>query len=187
MTAEQALKAGVHMEILENIKKTSPMDVIAHVRKNHAMEHATIHLLTELVPNISFSGYSLVKGFWILGKAELQDVQKAAEMAYARLNNGEKNLAVHPNCGTNIAVIGLCTAAAAMLTTIGDSDDKSPLSRFSALSAAGVIGAMAGKPLGPKVQAKITTDADVRNLSIVSINCSSVRGTPLFFIETAIS
>ena len=187
MSAKQALTTGILMEITENKKKIIPMDVIAHIRKNHAMEHATIHLLANIAPNITFSGYSLVKGYWILGKAELQDVQKAAEMAYARLNNGEKKLAVHPNCGTNIAVIGLCTAAAAILTSVGESDEESGLSRFTAMSAAGMIGALAGKPLGPKVQEKFTTDANVSDLSIVSINCSSFRGTPLFFIETALN
>ena len=174
------------MEITENKKRIAPLEAVAHIRKNHAMEHATIHLLSNSMPNATFSGYSFIKGCWILGKAELQDVQKAAEMALARLKNGEKKLAIHPNCGTNVAVIGLCTAAAAMLTTLGENDDDDGLTRFSAMSAAGMIGALAGKPLGPKVQEKITTDADVRNLSIVSINCSSLHGTPLFFIQTAL-
>lgn len=173
------------MEFAEKIK-VAPMDMIAHIRKNHAMEHATIHLLTEALPHVSFAGYSFVRGYWILGKAELQDVQKAAEMAHARLKNGESKLAVHPNCGTNIAMIGLCTAAAAMLTSVGNDEDESPMSRFTAFTTAGMIGALAGKPLGPKVQKKITTDSDVKNLSIVSINCSSLRGTPVFFIETSL-
>ena len=174
------------MEFAEKKIKVSPMDMLAHIRKNHAMEHATIHLLTEALPHVSFAGYSFVRGYWILGKAELQDVQKAAEMAHARLKNGEHKLAIHPNCGTNIAMIGLCTAAAAMLTSFGDDEDESPMSRFSAFTTAGMIGALVGKPLGPKVQEKISTDPDVSSLSIVSINCSSLRGTPLFFVETSL-
>lgn len=172
------------MENIENKIRTAPLNVIAHIRKNHAMEHATIHLLTQALPNVSFGGWSFVKGFWILGKAELQDVQKAAEMAYARLNNGEKKLAIHPNCGTNAAVIGLCTAGAAMITTLGTDKDEDRLTKFSAFLTAGMIGVLAGRPLGPKVQEKITTDADVSSLSIVSISCSSFRGTPAFFIQT---
>ena len=174
------------MEFAEKKIKAAPMDMIAHIRKNHAMEHATIHLLTEALPNVSFAGYSFVKGFWILGKAELQDVQKAAEMALARLKNGEHKLAIHPNCGTNIAMIGLCTAAAAMLTSFGEDEDDSPMSRFTGYTTAGMIGALIGKPLGPKVQKKITTDPNVKDLSIVSIRCSSLRGTPVFFIETSV-
>lgn len=174
------------MEMIEKRIRIAPAEIIAHIRKNHAMEHATIHLLSEAMPGVSFSGYSFVRGYWILGKAELQEVQKAAEMAYARLNNGEKKLAIHPNCGTNIAMIGLCTAAAAMLTTIGEDDDTS-WSRFSAYTTAGMIGALAGRPLGPKVQKYFTTDANVKDLSIVSINRGSVHGTPYFFVETSLS
>lgn len=172
------------MEITVVNNKIEPLKVLSHIRKNHALEHATIHLLNEAKPNVSFSGYSFVHGFWIFGKAELQDVQKAAEMAYARMKNGEKKLAVHPGCGTNIAVIGLCTAAAAMITTLGNSDDDSRLERFSSMTTAGMIGALAGRPLGPKIQKNITTDANMKDLSIVSISCSSLRGIPTFFVET---
>lgn len=168
------------------LKKTSiaPMQMLSHIRKNHAMEHATLHLLTKAMPNVSFSGYSFIKGFWIMGKAELQDVQKNVEMAYAKLKNGEHQLAVHPGCGTNIAVTGLCTAAAAMLTTLGLSEEDSKLERFSAFTTAGMVGALIGRPLGPKMQKYITTDADVHDLTIVSITCSAVRGTPTFYVQT---
>lgn len=171
------------MEILVAKTRIAPVQILSHIRKNHAMEHATIHVLSELVPQGSFGGYSLVKGFWIMGRTELEIIQKAAEMAYARLNNGEKNLAVHPNCGTNFAVSGLCTAAAAMITTLAEDDDSS-FSRFSAYTTAGMIGMLAGRKAGPWTQRKLTTDANVKDLSIVSINCSAVRGTPTFFVET---
>ncbi len=174
------------MEITIANKKIVPAQVIAHIRKNHAMEHATIHLLTRAMPHVSIAGYSFIKGYWIIGKAELQDVQKAAELALARMKNGEHSLAIHPGCGTNIAVTGLCTAAAAMLTTLGRSDDESKLERFSAFTTAGMIGALAGRPLGPKVQKNITTDANVNDLSIVSISCSSIHGTPAFFVQTSL-
>lgn len=174
------------METAEYKIRVAPIRAAAHIRKNHALEHATIHLLTQSKPGVTFAGYSFIKGYWILGRAELQDIQKAAEMALARLNNGEKGLAIHPNCGTNLAVIGLCTAAAAMVTTLDMKDDDNALSRFSAYATAGLIGAAAGKPLGPKVQERITTDANVKDISIVSINCSSFRGKPAFFVETAL-
>ena len=172
------------MEITIDRKNIIPAKVLAHIRKNHAMEHASIHVLTRSMPGVSFAGYSFIKGFWILGKADLQNVQKGVEMAYARLKNGERQLAVHPNCGTNLAVTGLCTAAAAMISLKFEPDDDSDFSRFSALTTAGLFGALAGRPLGPKIQQHITTDADVSDLSIVSIHCSSLRGTPIFFVET---
>ncbi|MBQ6504407.1 MAG: hypothetical protein IJI57_10900 [Flexilinea sp.] len=174
------------METILDRKKIEPVAILSHIRKNHAMEHATIHLLTKAIPGASFAGYSFIKGYWILGKAELQDVQKAAELALARMKNGEQKLAVHPGCGTNIAVTGLCTASAAMLTTLGQSKDDSKLERFSAFTSAGIIGALLSRPLGPWTQKNITTDANVSDLNIVSISCSSVRGTPAFFVQTTI-
>ena len=174
------------MEITQSKIKIAPMKTLSHVRKNHAMEHATIHVLSKSHPKISFAGYSAVQGFWIHGQAELQDIQKAVEIAYARLNNGEKQLAVHPNCGTNLAVTGLCTAAASMLALAAESDNDSKFERFSALTSAGLLGAFAGRPLGPEVQKRITTDSDVSRLSIISINCSSLRGKPIFFVKTSL-
>ena len=172
------------MEIISEQKKTLNFNIISHIRKNHAMEHATIHMLTKMLPNVSFSGYSIRKGFWILGKAELQDVHKAAEMALAKLRNGDSKLAVHPNCGTNLAVSGLCVAAAALVTTHGLDKDDPISSKFSAFVTAGMAGVLAARPLGPRVQQWITTDADVHKLSIESINLSHLRGTPAFFVKT---
>ena len=103
-----------------------------------------------------------------------------------RMKNGEKNLAIHPNCGTNIAVTGLCTAAASMLALLGESEEDSKFSRFSALTSAGLVGALISRPLGPKVQKHITTDPDMTGLSIVSISCNSVHGTPVFFVHTSL-
>ena len=170
----------------ENRINIAPVQVLSHIRKNHAMEHATIHVLTKSKPGVSFAGYSFVKGFWIYGKTELQDIQRAAEIAHARLKNGEKSLAVHPNCGTNIAMTGLCTALTSMLALKMERDDESDFSRFSALTSAGLVGALLGRPLGPYMQKHITTDANVSNLTIVSISCSTFHGTPAFFISTRI-
>ena len=174
------------MEIEQSSIRLSLGKTLSHIRKNHAMEHATIHILTKSKPGISFAGYSFIKGFWIHGNTELQDVQKAVEIAYARLKNGEKKLAVHPNCGTNLAVTALCTTAASMAALSAEGDDDSEFSRFSALLTAGLVGTLVSRPLGPKMQEHITTDANVKDLSIVSINCSTLHGTPFFFVQTAL-
>ena len=172
------------MEITSEESKKLNFNFISHIRKNHAMEHATIHMLAKMMPGVSFSGYSIHKGFWVLGKAELQDVHKAAEIALAKLRNGDHKLAVHPNCGTNLAVTGLCVAAAALVTTHGLDEDDPLSSKFSAFVTAGMAGVLASRPLGPRVQQWITTDADVSKLSIESINLSHFRGTPAFFVKT---
>ncbi len=172
------------MEIAQKNIQIAPMRILSHIRKNHALEHATIHILTKSMPNVSFAGYSFTQGFWIYGNAELQGIQKAVEIAHARLKNGEAKLAIHPNCGTNIAVTALCSAAASMLTVMSESDDDSKLTRFSGYMTAGMLGALAARPLGPKVQQYLTTDPNVSDISIVSITCNTVHGTPVFFVKT---
>ena len=172
------------MEITSVQPFSLDLNFIAHTRKNHAMEHATIQMLAKRKPNQRFSGYSIHKGFWILGDAELQDVQKAAEIALAKLQNGDKELAVHPNCGTNLGVTGLCVAAAGLLTTKGLDKDDSLAERITALTAAGMLGTLAGRYLGPNVQAYVTTDANVQDLAIESITLGHLRDKPAFFVKT---
>jgi len=75
------------------------------VRKNHALEHATIHVLEELVP-VKLSGVSNPNGFIIQGVSDPYLVLQAAHEAKRRLLSGEKDLAVHPRCGTTSVVTG---------------------------------------------------------------------------------
>lgn len=157
---------------------------INHIRKNHAMEHATIHILTKRLPGVSFGGYSVNSGFWIIGKAGVEDVKNAAEIAKARLQNGDVSLAVHPNCGTNLAAAGLCTAVLGSLSMIGADTKEERAGRFSFLVLAGVVGTYCGKPLGERLQKHLTTNPNVSDLRIRGIQCGSLNGTPSFFVET---
>ena len=155
-----------------------------HIRKNHALEHATIHVLTKRHPGISFGGYSIHSGFWIIGKTDLESVKDAAEIARARLCKGEASLAVHPNCGTNLVMAGLCSAAVSAVAMAGADTKEKRLDRFPMLISAGILGTYFGRPLGEKVQKYLTTDPDVSCVQISGIQCSSLSGTPAFFVET---
>src|SRR5438270_13376131 len=74
------------------------------VRRNHALEHATITILSGMVPNLTVSARSSSRGFVILGDVDLGLLRRAADEALQRLQAGEAELAIHPNCGTNLAV-----------------------------------------------------------------------------------
>ena len=112
---------------------------ISHIRKNHALEHASIHVLTSKKPDVSFGGYSYYKGFWLFGHAAIQEVQDAVDVARARLINGERNLAVHKNCGTNLAVTGIVTAIGSLIALSGQKEKKNKVDQFSALTISGII------------------------------------------------
>ena len=89
-------------------------DVVERTRQHHAIEHATIHVLTARHPDRSFSGYSDPLGFTIYGNVDEHDVRTAVGDALLRLQAGERQLAIHPNCGTNL----LTTAVAATLAAL---------------------------------------------------------------------
>ena len=167
----------------------NPITALTHMRKNHAIEHATIHLLSKMLPGRRFSGVALPTGFWIAGVADLEDIRKAAEVGLARLANGEARLAVHPNCGTNIVVSAFIGAAASLTALeLHDDDEECGLGdTFSSLLAGGMIGAFAGRPLGPRAQQYVTTDADVSGMSIAGITCHFLRNFTAFYIQTVMN
>src|SRR5579859_1301577 len=74
------------------------------VRQNHALEHATVTILTNDLPGLSVSARSNLRGFTIFADLDPVLVRRAADEAMERLRAGEAELAIHPNCGTNLAV-----------------------------------------------------------------------------------
>ncbi|MBI3740233.1 MAG: hypothetical protein HY257_00560, partial [Chloroflexi bacterium] len=76
-----------------NILETPPISI---VRRNHGIEHATVHILTARHPNLSLIGRADAQGFFIYGAVKTEELKTAAREAIARLQNGEANLAVHP-------------------------------------------------------------------------------------------
>ncbi|MFQ5813711.1 MAG: DUF6391 domain-containing protein, partial [Anaerolineae bacterium] len=81
--------------------------IIARIRRNHALEHATIHVLTEYKPRRDLVGRTTAWGFYLFGEVETEEVAVAVSEALARLRRGEHSLAVHPRCGTNLATAGV--------------------------------------------------------------------------------
>ncbi|HZC79439.1 MAG TPA: DUF6391 domain-containing protein, partial [Ktedonobacterales bacterium] len=79
------------------------------VRENHALEHATIVLLSKRFPEARLSGVSFASGFFVFGDVPTEAVRPTAEQALARLRGGEPQMAIHERCGTNIAVAGMLT------------------------------------------------------------------------------
>lgn len=142
----------------------------AHVRSNHALEHATLHVLQERGVNVPMGGISDAGGFWIYGEVDTETLLEAAREALGRLADGESDLAVHPNCGTNIAVGAVSAGALAWLTLVGTKGHSGRrLRRMPVAVLMGMLGYRMAQPLGPKVQEQITTNANVGDLRIVDV------------------
>jgi hypothetical protein len=80
------------------------------LRRNHALEHATIAVMMEKEPARKFNGFSTDEGFFVQGVRSIGEVDSAAREALRRLRAGEKKLAVHRNCGTTIVAANLLAA-----------------------------------------------------------------------------
>lgn len=154
-------------------------DLISRVQRNHGLEHATINVLSEKHKKFSAQGNSTHRGFNlnIYGDLLEQDVVSAVEEAYSRLRNGEKDLALHPNCGTVLLTTATMAALAAQATLSLEQRrqkrsilDLSVL--FGALPAAVLavtVALIASRPIGMTLQASYTVDGDPGDLRVVSI------------------
>jgi hypothetical protein len=141
------------------------MEPIARVRRHHAIEHATVTLLTERNPSLRIVGRSDATGFHIYGEVDRAELNDAAQRALARLQNGEHALAIHPRCGTNLVIAGLLTALAAILA-IGR---KPSLDKIPNVILATTIAGLVAQPLGAKFQERVTTSPDARGARIAGI------------------
>ena len=136
-------------------------------RQNHALEHATVHILARRYPHPRIVARSDWDGFTVYGNLDTAVVASAVSEALARLQAGEKRLAIHPRCGTNLVVGGLVASAASSLTLIGK--DRSPIKRFGKFIAAAMAGLLLAYPLGPIVQQHVTTTSDLKSVCIKEI------------------
>ena len=146
---------------------TPSVSLLTRIRQNHALEHATIHILARRYPHPRIVARSDWNGFTAYGRLETVVVASAASEALARLQAGERSLAVHPRCGTNLVVGGLVAGAASSLTLIGK--ERSPLKRLGNFVAAATVGIFLANPLGPIVQQYVTTSYDLRSVYIKEI------------------
>jgi hypothetical protein len=142
-------------------------NLVTAIRQNHALEHATMHVLGERNPYLRLVGRSTPSGFFIYGQLDTQEAASAATEALVRLQQGAAHLAVHPRCGTNLAVTSILSGTAAFAATLGN--PRSKLDRLPVAIAAAAIAAMIAQPLGHRIQEQITTTADVDGVYIADV------------------
>ncbi len=150
-------------------KSLLELPFVLNTRRNHALEHATLHVLAEKYPTKPMAGHSNPTGFFILGNLPTEDVESAVAQASSRLRAGERGLAIHPGCGTNLATSALVAATFAWFAMRGGKSTFGRLLRLPLAIALAFVGALVSRPLGPILQEKITTDADLGNLQVISV------------------
>lgn len=148
-------------------------------RQHHAIEHATLHLLAQRLPHARLVGLSDPYGFTIFGDVEPSTVQRAAGDALLRLQAGERNLAIHPNCGTNLATSALMVSAAALLAGMGPRGRSDRFVRTVLFVTPALV---ASRPLGLRAQ-EYTTLADVGDRWLAGMRATRAGGLRLCRID----
>ena len=160
---------------------------VSHVRRNHAWEHATMHVLSERHPTKKLVGRSSLWGFYIYGDVPAETVLAAAQEGLRRLKGGQRGMAIHPSCGSNLAVAGTLAGLASFLVLSGKSRNWLQwLSRLPLACAAATLGVFLAQPLGPLLQAQITTQAAVGSLRIIDVAREQRAGIVTHYIRTKV-
>lgn len=154
------------------------LPIIRRTRRNHGLEHATITVLSSRVKDLRMAGRSNGRGFVLLGDAETNQVEAAAREALRRMRAGEHNLAVHPNCGTNLVTTAFLATLVSMLGFAGATRRGDWWNRMPAVMTMIIGSIIVGQPLGMTLQKHFTTDGDPADLEIVEIKRSQFRLLP---------
>ena len=134
------------------------------LRRNHALEHATIAVMMEREPGRRFNGFSTDDGFFVQGVRSTGEVDSAAREALRRLRAREKKLAVHRNCGTTIVAANLL-AAVFFLVAVGVGLYLG-WDIYLLILGGVVLSLILRVPLSLFLQRFVTTDADLSNAEV---------------------
>lgn len=146
---------------------------ILRTRRNHGLEHATISVLSSR-GRYRLSGRSDDSGFVILGDVATTAVEAAAQEALRRMRAGEHQLAVHPNCGTNLLTTGFL-ASLVGLVGMGGSSRQVAWNRLPMVMTLMMVVILFGPLLGMSLQKHFTTEGDPGDLEVLEVTRREVR------------
>jgi hypothetical protein len=157
----------------------------ARLRRNHGLEHATIHVLSRKHPQVGLAGHSSSSGFWIFADLDADQVLEGVRTALERLRAGERGLAIHPNCGTNLVTSGMAAGVAGAIAMAGSGPRSRD--RLERLPLAGLLATAAlllARPLGTRLQQYVTTSGDPGDLEILDIQTQIRAGLTAHRVTT---
>ena len=150
------------------------LPTIRMTRRNHGLEHATITILATRIRSLRMAGRSDAGGYYLLGDVPTEAVELAAREALRRMRAGERQLAIHPNCGTNLVTSALMTSLAAMIGLTG-AERRAWFARLPLVMALVIAAGLISQPLGLSLQRHITTDGDPSDLEVLDIKRQEIR------------
>ena len=183
------------VDLLRQLNFIPGLKELLMLRQVHALEHATVWVLSESsvghsssivssassMDNELLGGMSTDQGFYLYGQVETMYLRRAVHQALQRVTEGEWNLAVHPRCGTNLSVSMLLTAGLAL--GIHWFLPRGPIEQLLGLGLATTMAAQLAPDLGSVAQQYVTT-AIPFNLAIAGV--TAIRddwGRPTHFMR----
>ncbi|NJR72772.1 MAG: hypothetical protein HC773_01775 [Scytonema sp. CRU_2_7] len=180
-----------HLSFLPGLKE------ILMLRQVHALEHATVWVLSASknvqasmgrprrsnfqVDNEFLGGLSTERGFYLYGEVNVSDLRRAVTLALHRLTSGEWDLAVHPRCGTNVSVAMLLTAGLAVGMHL--LLPRGPIEQLIGMGVATTTAAELAPDIGAFVQRYLTTSIPF-NLKIENItHTRDLWGRQAYFVQ----
>ncbi len=180
-------------DLLRQLDFVPGLKEILMLRQVHALEHATVWVLSQsepasepsswnsLVEHDTLGGLSTEQGFYLYGCVHPATLRQAVSVALQRLLEGEWNLAIHPRCGTNLSV-GMVVAASLALGAHFFLP-KGPIEQLLGLGVATSAAACLTPELGHLAQRYITTAVPF-NLEVDQIERQRDRnGRPVHFVR----
>lgn len=145
---------------------------LADVRRNHALEHATVSLLLGRVgPDLRVAGRASGDGFFLYADAPQALLTECVNEALTRLQRGEAFWAVTPHCGTNIATAGILAGLGSAIA-LGNGKRSDRLGGAMIASMAAII---ISQPVGRLIQKYVTTSPDLEGVEVVAIETKNER------------
>ncbi len=155
--------------------------LVGTVRRNHALEHATITvMLRRIGHDIRMVGRATRDGYYLYADVPKELLESSTHEALARLKSGEGHLAVSPLCGTNLAVAGALAGVASMLTM----GSRNRAERLPNVILASMLAVLVAQPVGRMVQRYLTTSPDLSDTEIVGIKTGGRGGARFFKVQT---
>jgi Domain of unknown function (DUF6391) len=156
--------------MINNFSNVLELPIISRIRRNHGLEHATLHTLANYLPHTMLAGHSDLGGFWIIGDVPSETMHIAVQEAISRLRAGDSRLAIHPNCGTNYATMGTLAGLAGAVAMLGSGRRlRDKLNRLPFAAVLATLAVILGQPLGLLLQARVTTSSNPGTLEVIAI------------------
>jgi hypothetical protein len=159
--------------------------MVDRTRRNHGLEHATVTLLSRQDPKLRLAGRSTPFGFYIYGPVATEQLRATVDEALRRLKGGEVELAVHPNCGTNLITKGIMAGLTSYLGFLGANTARSRFGRLPRVALLSGLAMILAQPLGLMFQKHITTSGEVRDLRVVEVRKLGQQLGVTHFVKTA--